>query len=60
MIRSYLSRFQWFRRFIGGRWELWYIPPCRALLWLEIDPKEPDNRYQPCSTGPRIDREDYP
>lgn len=56
----FLHRFQWFRRFVGGRWEFWHIGICNAYLWLRIPAQEPDDRYQPCSIGPRIAREDYP
>jgi hypothetical protein len=60
MISSFLHRFRWFRRLHGGRWELWHIGICNADIWLRIDASEPDNRYQPCSIGPRMAREDYP
>lgn len=60
MICSFLSRYQWFRRWVGGRWELWAIPMCESIMWLRIPMHEPDDRYQPCSSGPRIAREDYP
>lgn len=59
MIESFLSHFRWFRRLMGGRWELWYIDVCKANIWLQIDRREPDNRWQPCSVGPRLAREDY-
>ena len=59
MIFSFLTRYQWFRRWVGGRWELWCIPVCNALVWLQIADDQPDDRYQPCSSGPRIAREDW-
>lgn len=55
-----LSKFKWYRRWYGGRWELWNIGICHANIWLRINASEPDDRYQPCSVGPRISREDYP
>lgn len=52
-------KYQWARKMIGGRWELWFIDICHASLWLKIPENEPDDRYQPCSVGPRMAREDY-
>lgn len=56
---SWFGNYQWYRRFVGGRWERWYIDVCRARLWLRIPTHEADDRWQACSVGPRVAREDY-
>lgn len=55
-----LPDFRWFRRWHGGRWELWDIDLCMATIWLRINPALPDDHRQPCSWGPRLAREDWP
>lgn len=60
MIEHWLSKFRWGRKFLGGRWELWYIGICHSKVWLRIAESAPDDLYQACSIGPRIAREDYP
>ena len=58
--KSNLSRFQWYRRWYGGRWERHWIDICGSFIWLNMRPGRcwPDYR-QPCSHGtPTI--EDYP
>jgi hypothetical protein len=59
--KHYLGqRFQWYRRWFGGRWELWWIDICCSFIWLDIRPdrKWPEHR-EPCSIG-RPFIEDYP
>ena len=54
------QRFQWYRRWFGGRWERHWIDICGSFIWLDMhrDRKWPEYR-QPCSFGtPEI--EDYP
>ena len=54
------QRFQWYRRWYGGRWERHWIDVCGGFIWLEMHPERcwPEYR-QPCSRGtPTI--EDYP
>jgi hypothetical protein len=53
------QRFQWYRRWYGGCWELHFIDICHAHLWLDMHPdrKWPDYR-QPCSVGAPV-IEDY-
>ena len=54
------QKFQWYRRWFGGRWERHYIDICHSFIWLDMrqDRKYPEYR-QPCSFGtPQI--EDYP
>jgi hypothetical protein len=55
-----LSRFQWYRRYIGGRWENHFIDICNARMWFLMDPGMcwPDYE-QPCSRGAPI-IEDWP
>ena len=57
-----LSRFRWYRRRKGGRWEYHFIDMCRASMWLHMRP-EPERQWplyrQPCSVGVPI-IEDYP
>lgn len=55
-----LSRFRWYRRWYGGRWERHWIEICGSFIWLDMHPdrKWPEYR-QPCSRGtPEI--EDWP
>jgi hypothetical protein len=56
------QRFQWYRRWYGGRWERHFIPICRAYIWLPManDQARQWPAYrQPCSLGcPTI--EDHP
>lgn len=59
--KHYLGqRFRWYRRWYGGRWELWWIDICCSFIWLDIHPdrKWPEYR-KPCSIG-RPFIEDYP
>jgi hypothetical protein len=55
-----LARFQWYRRWIGGRWEKHHIDICNAFIWLHMSPERcwPDYR-QPYSVGTPV-IEDYP
>lgn len=60
LCKSLLGRFQWYRRWHGGRWECHWIDICGSFIWLDMHPdrKWPEWR-QPCSHGtPTI--EDYP
>lgn len=56
------QRFQWYRRWYGGRWELHFIDICNSDIWLSMssNPLRQWPAYrQPCSVGyPLI--EDYP
>jgi len=55
-----LRRFQWYRRWYGGRWERHFIDVCRAHLWLPMHPDRKWPKYrQPCSVGIHI-VEDWP
>ena len=32
-----LARFQWFRRWHGGHWELWWNDVTRTDMWFHVD-----------------------
>lgn len=53
-----LSRFQWYRRWYGGRWEYWFIDICYKSMWLPMRKDLPLDYRQPCSVGECI-REIY-
>lgn len=58
--RYIFSRYQWYRRWFGGRWEYHWITVTSSAMWLEMEPGKcwPEYR-QPCSMGTPI-IEDYP
>lgn len=32
-----IERFQWYRKWIGGHWELWYIDvPVSSAIWIQV------------------------
>lgn len=60
--QHFLGRFQWYRRWYGGRWENHWIDICGSFIWLPMS-NAPERQWpayrQPCSFGaPLI--EDYP
>jgi hypothetical protein len=57
--KHHLCRYQWYRRWHGGRWEYHFIDICCSHMWLDMhsDRKWPDYR-QPCSVGAPV-VEDY-
>ena len=32
----YFGNWRWARRLHGGKWELWWVDPCRAYIWLSV------------------------
>lgn len=55
-----LNRYQWYRRWHGGRWERHYIDICHCFIWLEMTPPKCWPAYrQPCSVGAPL-VEDWP
>ena len=55
-----LARFQWYRRWYGGRWERHWIDICGSCMWLDMHPERCWPAYrQPCSFG-TPENEDYP
>lgn len=59
-LKHFLGRFQWYRRWHGGRWEYHWIEVCCSYMWLEMRSDRCWPAYrQPCSRGtPLI--EDWP
>jgi hypothetical protein len=57
-----LKRFQWYRRWYGGRWEYHWIDICGTAMWLPMS-NNPARQWpayrQPCSFGAPI-IEDWP
>lgn len=51
-LHAFLSDFRWYRRLAGGRWERWWVDPCRAFAWL---PAERGERLSVPSLGMPID-----
>lgn len=50
--KIFLSGFQWYRKWYGGRWEYYYIEICHGSLWLDMKPdRKWPNYRQPCSRG---------
>lgn len=52
-----LSKFQWYRKWYGGRWELWYIDECMADIWFHE--KSLYNGQRPMSSRGTPVIEDY-
>ena len=58
--KYWLSDYQWYRKWYGGRWEYHDITICHAQMWLEMRQDKCWPEYiQPCSLGVPI-IEDYP
>jgi hypothetical protein len=34
---GFFTQHQWARRTIGGKWQLWWVDPCTAFVWLKCD-----------------------
>jgi hypothetical protein len=53
-----LRRYRWYRRWHGGRWELWYVdfPICEPI-WHEIEDRQLREGYRPglCRGTPAIE-----
>ena len=58
--KHHLSRYQWYRKWYGGRGERHWIEICMSFIWLDMHPDRCWPGYrQPCSHGtPEI--EDWP
>lgn len=57
-LKYQLSRFEWYRKWYGGRWENHYIDICHSDIWFDIDdPSKMWPKYKkPCSKGtPKIE-----
>ena len=57
---AYPGKWRWMRRWIGGKWELWYISITRSACWHDVDDWTPWDGRMPCSEGPLIEKEEYP
>lgn len=55
-----LSRFQWYRKWYGGRWEYWYIELCYSFVWIRRDPGHYYPTHYPCSGRGTPIIEDWP
>lgn len=58
--RFSLSRFQWYRKWYGGRWERWYIEMCHSVMWLNMRRDRCYPEFVPCSGRCTPTIEDYP
>ncbi len=37
LLDSFFDRFRWYRRWRGGKWELWYVDdPMHADIWHQV------------------------
>lgn len=54
------SRFQWYRKWHGGRWEYWYIELCYSFIWLRMPKGKGWPESGPCSGRGTPLIEDYP
>ena len=53
--KYFLCRYQWYRKWFGGRWENHYIELCKSDMWLDMHPDRKWPEYvQPCSRGTPI------
>lgn len=52
-----LSKFQWYRKWYGGRWERWYIEVCHSDIWFHE--KSLYKGQRPCSARGTPIIEDY-
>jgi hypothetical protein len=50
--KCHFSKYQWYRKWYGGRWEKHWIHICASSMWLAMTPPRvwPEWR-QPCSHG---------
>ena len=58
--RHLFAKYQWYRKWYGGRWEYHFIHVCGASMWLDMTrPRVWPKWVQPCSHGTPI-IEDWP
>lgn len=61
MMDFLFSRFSWYRRFIGGHWEKWYLDVVHTERWFHVDFCRAHGRERPdplCRGTPEC--EDWP
>ena len=58
--KSFFSKYRWYRRWYGGRWELWWVQSFWSDFWhdVSVDKCHPEYRPRDCFGTPTI--EDYP
>lgn len=39
ILNALLSRFKWYRKLVGGRWELWSSESCKCTIWYHFEDK---------------------
>jgi hypothetical protein len=59
LVRVPLSRFKWYRKWYGGRWEYWFIEMCMSAMWLEMKRTHCWPEFGPCSGRGTPTIEDY-
>lgn len=58
--RYFFDKYQWYRKWHGGRWELWWVDICKSEQWYNLPPNKCYPNYRPpCCFGTPI-IEDYP
>lgn len=60
LVRVHLSRFQWYRKWYGGRWEYWFVEMCMSAMWLNMRRTYCWPEHGPCSGRGTPIIEDYP
>lgn len=62
LIRSFLSKYRWYRRWYGGRWECYWIEATGSFIWHDM-PRNPLYWYpstRPVESRGTPEIEDYP
>lgn len=36
-LEVWFSNYCWCRKFLGGKWEQWWVEPCRSMVWHKVD-----------------------
>lgn len=34
---GFFTQYQWARRMIGGKWQLWWVDPCADFVWMKCE-----------------------
>jgi len=54
-LEIWFGNYKWCRRWVGGRWECWWIDCCCSMIWLKMDSRK-DGRPG-CGYGtPRVEQ----
>ncbi len=54
------SQWRWVRRLIGGKWELWYVDPCRSAMWIPVKEWSTSTFRPPVTSGKAMNQEEWP